>query len=205
MINVCIPVIKRYDLLRDLLVSLKSSSVPFDVWIVDNGHNPEGIQLAAFSIVDEIHVHTPKVPLGIAESWNYFIRRVPEQRVITNDDVTFAPDSLEKMAACPADLVIAEGLGFACFLIRDTCVQKIGLFDERISPGYGYYEDEDYLQRIDGRGTRTPSAIMTNVETGIKHYKSATLKGSSHEEVLEHHRRFKIAQKNYAEKWGITF
>jgi GT2 family glycosyltransferase len=205
MINVCIPIIKRYDLLRDLLESLRLSTSPCEVWIIDNGHNEDGIHMAAYGYMASLKVHRPTRPLGIAESWNWFLKNVPEERIITNDDVTFAPRSLEKMSQCPADIVIAEGLGFACFLIRDTCVQKIGYFDEEISPGYGYYEDEDYLQRLDGRGTKPPAAIMTNVDAGVKHYKSATLKASSHEELLEHHRRFKIAQKNYADKWGVTF
>jgi GT2 family glycosyltransferase len=130
---------------------------------------------------------------------------VPEERVICNDDVTFASGSLGCLSETPADIVFAEGLGFACFLIRDTCVQKLGLFDEAISPGYGYYEDEDYLQRIDGRGTRARAVVMETVEANIGHVKSATLKALSHEELLEHHRKFKIAQQNYAEKWGVTF
>jgi hypothetical protein len=35
------------------------------------------------------------------------------------------------------------------------------------------------------------------------HLKSQTLLASSHDEILEHHRRFKIAQANYARKWHL--
>ena len=142
--------------------------------------------------------------MSVAESWNWFIQNVPEERVIANDDVEFAPDSLEKLVAADADLVWA-GCGFSCFLLRDSCVRKVGLFDEAISPGYAYYEDEDYLQRIDGRGTRPAVVRLANVDCGVVHKQSQTLKVASPEGMAEHHRKFRIAQKNYMQKWGISY
>lgn len=202
MLNVCIPVLKRYDLLRNLLASLQFSTLkPECVYIINNGRDVARIKSALSACAVPFVVETPERPMGVAESWNWFLDNVPEERVITNDDVLFAPDSLEKIAACESDLVWASG--FSCFLIRDACVEKLGRFDEDISPGYGYYEDEDYLQRLDGRGTRGRSATAENVEAGVVHLKSQTLQASTHEEILEHHRRFKIAQGNYIKKWHL--
>ena len=204
MINICVPVLKRYDLLYGMLVSLSSSEVePSAVYIIDNGQDAERIEKATGSFFFPIIVHTPQTPYGIAESWNWFIDHVREERVIVNDDILFAPGSLGKLIASKADLVWAEGCGFSCFVLRDECVRKIGKFDETISPGYGYYEDEDYLQRLDGRGTRAPSAVAENVACGVRHLKSQTLQAASHEELLEHHRKFKIAQANYIKKWHL--
>jgi GT2 family glycosyltransferase len=205
MINVCVPVLKRYDLLRDMLRSLQASTVTPDfVYVIDNGRDPERLRLALGEVAFPTIIHRPEQrSLGVAESWNWFIQNVPEQRVIVNDDVEFAPWSLAKLLASKADIVWAAGVGFSCYVLRDSCVQKIGLFDEDISPGYGYYEDEDYLQRLDGHGTRAPSAIAENVDCGVKHYHSATLKAASHTELLEHHRRFKVAQMNYIKKWHL--
>lgn len=203
MLNICIPVLKRYDLLRELLQSLEHSTArPDRVCIVNNGRNVPVLRQAVDGISLQLAVLTPKAPLGVAASWNYFVRTIPEERVIANDDILFAPTSLEQMLASTADLVWASG--FSCFLLRDACVKKLGLFDETISPNYGYYEDDDYLQRLDGRGTRAPSAIAENVDCGVVHRHSSTLKASTHHEVLEHHRRFKIAQANYMKKWGLT-
>jgi hypothetical protein len=204
MIHVCVPVLKRYDLLREMLLSLERSTVrPEWVYVIDNGMDVNRLSVALASIVIPVVTHHPQQPLGIAESSNWFLQNVPEDRIITNDDIVFAPDSLEKLVAADVDLAWATGCGFACFLIRDSCVAKIGLFDEDISPGYGYYEDEDYLQRLDGRGTREPSARAMNVECGVFHHHSSTLKVASHVETLEHHRKFMIAQTNYIKKWHL--
>lgn len=202
MINVCVPVLRRYDLLRGMVQSCLAGTVrPECYYIVDNGQNGRRLMeaLGDFDIV--ARVHTPKKPLGVAESWNWFIRHVPEERVIANDDILFGPDSLRQMVASRASLVWASG--FSCFLLRDECVAKLGTFDEEISPGYGYYEDDDYLQRLDGRGTRERATTAENVDCGVRHLKSQTLVAASHQEKLEHHRRFKIAQTNYAKKWSL--
>jgi hypothetical protein len=204
MINVCVPVLKRYDLLRDLILSCQAGSVrPDGYYILDNGRDMKRLTNALGDLDIVIRVHTPKQAMSVAASWNWFIAHVPEERVLVNDDIVLGPNSLELLTASKADLVWAGGCGFSCFLLRDACVAKLGLFDETISPGYAYYEDEDYLQRLDGRGTREPSAVAVEVECGAMHRKSATLQVASHKEILEHHRRFKIAQANYAKKWHL--
>lgn len=205
MINVCVPVLRRYDLLRELLRSLEGSTAPVDmVWVFDNGGDEKRMEAATREALVPVEVHRPIEPVGLAVAWNWFLRNVPEERIISNDDIKFKPDSVGKIVAAKGDLVWA-GFGFSCFLIRDACVEKIGYFDEDISPGYAYYEDEDYLQRLDGRGTREPSAVATNVDAGLVHAHSATLRAATHEQLMEHHRRFKIAQGNYARKWGVRF
>lgn len=204
MINICVPVLRRYDLLREMVKSCLSSNVrPDAYYIVDNGRNQAKLMEALGDFDISVKLHTPERPRGIAWCWNWFIDKVGEERVIVNDDVLFGPSSLEQLVASKADLVWAKGCGFSCFVLRDSCVEKLGRFDETISPDYGYYEDEDYLQRLDGRGTRTPSAIAEEVDAGVMHLKSATLRSASHEEILEHHRLFKLAQANYAKKWGL--
>lgn len=205
MIHVCVPVLRRYDKLRELVLSLAQSTVrPDAIYVIDNGQSPD--RMNAVSEVTSIPfiTHTPKKPLGVAESWNWFINNVDEERVIANDDIVFAPQSLGALVASKADLVWSAGEGFSCFVIRDSCIDKLGLFDEEISPGYGYYEDDDYLQRLDGRGTKPRMAVAENVQTGIKHDRSSTLRAASHEEILKHHQKFKIAQSNYMKKWGLT-
>lgn len=206
MINVCVPTLRRYDLLKKLVESLGPSTVrPDAIYIVDNGQDQDGrLRKVIEATTIPIFTYTPCKPMGVAESWNWFLDNVPEERVIANDDITFATESLEKLVACPADLVWASGIGFSCFVIRNSCVEKLGRFDETISPGYGYYEDEDYLQRLDGRGTKPRQATAENVDCGVKHLKSSTLLAASHKQILEHHRKFKIAQNNYMKKWGLT-
>lgn len=203
-VNVCVPVLRRYDLLREMVRSCEAGMVkPDQYYIVDNGQNGRRLMEALGDFDIDAKVHTPKHPLSVAQSWNWFIKRVPEERVIVNDDITFAPHSLGLLLQSKADLVWAKGCGFACFVMRDACVEKLGTFDESISPGYAYYEDDDYLQRLDGRGTRAPSAVAEEVDADVFHLNSGTLKAASHEEILAHHSRFKAAQANYAKKWHV--
>lgn len=203
MINICVPVLRRYDLLQKLAASLAASTVPVDrLWVFDNGRDKARLDHALRETPISAFVERPAEPVGLAVAWNWFLANVPEERIISNDDIQFRPDSVEKIVGTPGDLVWA-GYGFSCFLMRDECVRKVGYFDESISPGYAYYEDEDYLQRLDGRGTRAPSAVAANVDAGLVHAHSATLKAATHEEILEHHRKFKIAQGNYIKKWHL--
>lgn len=203
MINVCVPVLNRYDLLRELLLSLAESDVlPSAVHIVDNGRDQGelGAAIADVERVFHIEVFVPRKAMGLAESWNWFMRNVPEQRLIVNDDITFAPESIEKILSTKGLFVspIARTNAFSCFLISQECYDRTGEFDESISPGYAYFEDCDYAQRMDAIGIQ-----ITSVEdTGIVHTGSQTIKIFDYEKTIEHHRRFKVARANFFKKWG---
>ena len=202
MVSVCIPVLRRYDLLWKLLKSLEKSTLkPECVHIIDNGMNDAKIVHAIDGTTGlHIRVQTPNKPMGVAESWNWFIKNVPEERVISNDDVTFAPGSLQAMVDTPGDFVSSlaeEHNAFSCFLLRDSCVKTVGLFDETISPGYGYFEDCDYGERMLIAGVE-----LNGVQCGVKHLQSQTLRAATAMEMNVHHRKFLIAQNNYIKKWG---
>ena len=205
-VHVCVPVLRRYDLLKRLLASLdKSTLPPAEVYIIDNGANASALVDATFDYRGGLSTYEPGRNLGVAKSWNWFIDNVPEERVILNDDLELGPAALSTLASQDGDIVFAKDQGFSCFLLRDSCVEKIGVFDESISPGYGYYEDDDYLQRIDGKGTRTPSVVTCDVAVDLAHERSSTLKAKfAAGEEGDHHRRFHIARANYMAKWRIA-
>lgn len=189
--------------MRALAESLNRSTWPVSLVVLDNGKDKRRAELAISTFKNVSKIVEPAEPLGVAASWNWFIDNVPEERIICNDDVTFGPTAVHDLVMTSSDLALVSGLGFACYLIRDSCVEIVGKFDEEISPGYGYYEDEDYLQRIDGRGTRARMITMEDVPCDMKHTHSGTLKAATAFEIEEHHRRFKIAQHNYMKKWGL--
>ena len=168
--------------------------MPDKIAIVNNGRQPiESLCLANV----KFDVFTPKENLGVAASWNWFLANLEGDKVICNDDVEFAPDSLAILQAQKEGLVISAEAGFSCFLLREKLVEQIGYFDEELSPGYGYYEDEDYHVRV----------IQANIgycvaECGVKHLKSMTLRAADHDETLDHHRRFVLAGRNFLKKWG---
>jgi hypothetical protein len=196
MIHVCVPVLNRYDLLRDLLASCQHADM---VYIINNGRDIQRLNKALSACpTHRFWVHLPTKPLGLAESWNWFLEHVPEERVIVNDDIVFGPSSLQALVETPGDFVCHEGMpAFSCFVLRDSCIEKVGLFDEMISPGYAYFEDLDYSQRMERDG-----AVHTKIDCGVRHIGSQTTAKYTSQQWQMHHQRFVRAQENYIKKWG---
>lgn len=196
----CVPVLNRYDLLGKLMASLALSTVqPAMIYVIDNGNQSERLTESLCITRIPTAIYTPIKPLGLAAAWNWFITNVEEERLIVNDDITFAPESIERLVTTPGDLV--SGLlptnAFSCFVLRDSCVEKVGMFDEWISPGYAYFEDCDYEQRM-----RNEGIDLIGIDCGVYHQGSQTVRAFTGKDVSEHHRRFLIAQTNYLAKWG---
>lgn len=196
--NLCIPVLKRYDLLKRLLLSLQNSTVqPDELYVIDNGRDAAQLRDALKDVAFTTIVKTPHVPMGVAESWNWFIDNTLDERFIVNDDIEFGPTSIEQMLQQQASFVSCT-YGFACFLLRDECVERVGLFDETISPGYAYFEDRDYFNRM-----RDAEIVDIVVECGVQHAQSQTIAVFTPEEKEEHNRKFIIAQENFLKKWQV--
>ena len=203
-VDVCITVLNRYDLLRKCLESLQTVKNRGSVYIIDNGLNHDAMnECIADLTFDPTVINTQR--LGLAESWNLFISCTQDCRVIANDDIEFSVNSLKALTGCPADLVFPQGIGFSCFLLRDSCVEKIGKFDENLSPGFAYFEDCDYINRVERYCKENPSdliAMQDVVDHGILHLKNGTQKAIySADEQLKYKQRYYIAQENFISKW----
>jgi GT2 family glycosyltransferase len=198
-ITIGIPTLNRYDLLSKAIESaLKGSVVPDRILVVDNGGSLPPIG----GIVE---IYRPGYNLGVAGSWNYIIKHTSEHRIIINDDIEFRSSTIEKIINCLNNgpglvmTVLPNLNGFSCFAIKDSFVEKIGYFDEEISPGYAYYEDNDYVRRIVLAGLSF-EVVTSGAEA--THATSSTLKAFTLEQRMEHDRKFHLAQKNYMRKWG---
>lgn len=204
MINVCVVTFNRYDLLRKLLLSLQVSTLrPTSIWIVDNGRNAEKMLEATEGIPDAfvvpIHPDEGHEQVSQAAAFNWFLKNVPEERVISNDDVVFASDSLQIFADTPGDVVVNQYHG--CMLIRDSCIEKIGYYDETISPGYLFFEDCDYFHRMHLAGIE-PTLVDTHAVHGVEQKGSQSIQAFTEDQWNRHHPRFLRAQANYVAKWG---
>ena len=200
-VHVGVPVLRRYDLLRLMLLSAAAGTVkPDKVWIIDNGRRHDRVHEAIVGLPFPIDVCEPPLSMGVAESWNYLIGEMPEERIITNDDIVFTADAIEQMVNTPGDLVF--GHGYSCYLLRDSAVQKVGTFDEKISPGYAYWEDIDYDMRVRQFTEGGGQWLQQNAPCTVLHAGSQTNEAASPEEIQDHHRKFEIAKANIIAKYA---
>jgi hypothetical protein len=198
MINLCIPTLNQYQLMIELMVSADKGNVPPDkFYVFDNGGKLEPVD-------KRVTIYKAPCNLGVAKSWNWFINNVPDIRIISNDDLVFGPETIANMSNAILDGAEFVGLDnisglnlFSLFAITDKCVEKVGLFDEDISPNYAYFEDNDYHRRMNLLGVKT-----TYVKGDVIHVGSATLKSYTPEELEQHHQKFRRAKANYILKWG---
>ena len=222
-LSLCIPVLNRYDCLRTLLLSLHTirrarRMLPTSLHLVNNGRNPHKLREALTVLpgeVEQVGIYTPHVALGLAASWNFFLRYAPPPWLICNDDVTFSAESIDRVLTTPGDFVsplAGTCAAFSCFLwtaqgfdqlLRDEGHKRNewdpGYFDEQISPGYAYFEDNDYAERLKRAGIP-----ITGVDAGVEHAGSQTLQMYTKAELAAHHQKFEIAKANFRAKWGFV-
>ena len=194
-ITVCITVYNRYDLLANLRRSLEASTIRPNVLVCDMGQQPAQLADAMGSMPYGMSDYRGRC---LATSWNWFIAHTDEDRIIVCEDFELAPDSIAKMVLTPGPFVgtLRADYCFGCFIIRQACIEQVGLFDEALSPNYVYFEDSDYMYRMKLAGV--PIAVVD----GVTHVGQGTLVAYSPEEMADHHRKFLIAQANYIAKWG---
>lgn len=147
--------------------------------------------------VEEIRVcHLPS-NLGVGGAWNLIIKSylMSPYWIICNNDVAFTPGFLKEMVdkiknndveiAWPPSVnhnYTQNGLGsFECFLIKDSVVQKCGLFDENLYPAY--CEDCDYLVKIKSNNIKSEFVYSSFYHGETESYEtgSQTLKSESSE------------------------
>lgn len=201
---VCTMVYNRHDMLRGLLVSLRASTrQPDGVYIIDHSYDTLKVETAVSGALPDVPIHIITLEdSGCGHAANWLIKNVPDDRIGCGDDFEFAPDAIQRMCDTEGDFIVPDVAvnACACALIRNSLFDKIGLFDEKISPGYLYYEDVDLLRRMKLAGawlTTAKGAIVTHVNGGSQSHRSL-----SKEEMREHHKKFIRAKLNYEHKWG---
>jgi GT2 family glycosyltransferase len=208
MINICVPTLKRYDTLWEMLRTIEAGTIKPDFYyILDNGGQIRDQKVKAPPDViprRNCYVMYPPENLGVAASWNWFLANVPAIRIVCNDDLTFFEDTIETLVAGLDDDHVCYPAGnpstnsFSCYVLPDKIRDAIGGFDEEISPGYAYYEDNDYHLRM----LKVGYDLKGIPDSRLGHVGSATLKAYTPEEMEAHHRKFFRAKINYVRKWG---
>ena len=101
--------------------------------------------------VSRIHITHMPTNIGCSGAWNLIIKSflMAPWWIISNHDVSYEPGFLQEMhdeAQDPLVGTVHGNQGWDIFLIKDWMVQKYGLFDENLYPGY--CEDMDYGMRF---------------------------------------------------------
>ncbi len=205
-VNLCIPTLNRYDLLMKCIESAEAGTLkPSHYFIIDNGTKlnfSEFTNIFSKEIADKIVLIKVKHNVGVAKSWNWFFNNVEDEILISNDDIEFYEDSIEKlMDGYDENFTIypAEGAtSFALMAYPRKIINDVGQFDETLSPFYAYFEDNDYHWRMRLKGYN----IKDIAGCRVKHENSGTLKKFTPLEMRMHHEKFRLAQYNYFQKWG---
>lgn len=136
-----------------------SIDYPVDDFVVfnNNGRGMINRELDALHDMENIYVkkvHVCHLPsnIGCSGAWNLIIKTFMNAPwwIISNHDVMFEPGFLQEMCQHCQDpdvgTVHGAGGGWDIFALKDWMVQKYGLFDENLYPGY--CEDMDYGMRF---------------------------------------------------------
>lgn len=207
----CVPVLNQFDLLHKCILSALEGTVrPELIVILDNSAGKLQLEI---DIDVDINLYIPPANLGVAASFNFFLRlgyeQYPDKDVlIANDDLIFAPNTIElfqrAMREYPDELIYCTGGGtleplnaFSLFSARPKrLIETVGYFETIY---YSYYEDNDMVRRMNSLGYELFRIQGCSV---AEHIGSATLKAYTPDEELEHHRMFAEGTQAYIRKWG---
>jgi GT2 family glycosyltransferase len=199
------PTLRRYDLLQKLVESAEAGErKPDGYYFVDNGGDlVSQMSRGAIRLPGNAYVETPGRHVGVAGAWNRCLRASGDYTIITNDDVTMHPRTIaalvEAAESSDAEFLYPEfnpGAMFCVFLLKQSCVDRIGGFDEAFHPAY--FEDNDYHRRMKLAGVK--EKCVSGI--GYDHVGSATLKTFSGPELAKHHEQFRRNREYYMRKWG---
>lgn len=195
-VTLAIPTYRRFDLAAACVASAQAGTRPPDrVLVIDNsgGQCPP---IAGAAVV------LGRQPQSVARAWNDAVRRTGgDWLILANDDVQFAPDTIERLVAAAETLPEAgivsavAGERFCCYLLRWAAYQEVGPFDEQFAPAY--FEDNDYARRLVLAGWELAVA-----PSAVQHAGSQTIASYAGAEAEAHHRAFRLNEARFVAKWG---
>jgi len=182
-----VPILANPALLIEMLASI-DVEVGRTI-VIDNG--------GVVGDLPSVEVFRPGRNLGVAASWNFIMREVPEAPwwAFAGFDIIFAPGDLRRLTDHMEKLGgVALLGGFSAFGIDHAAVERAGWFDENFHPAY--FEDNDYDYRCQLAGVP-----LAGLPAGLSHKVSSTLEANPGYS-RQNGRTFPLNAHYYRMKWG---
>jgi len=158
---------------------LMSIDYPVDTFVIIN-NNGKGdldeelnlLQKIKHKYVKNIKVCHLPANIGCSGAWNLIIKcfMMSPYWIIVNDDVAFDKGFLKEMvetAKSNPDVGVIHGNSgdfdvgsWDLFLIKDSVIEELGLFDENLYPAY--CEDADYIMRMINTSAKKITSLKSN-------------------------------------------
>lgn len=210
-------------LLYKALPSILTQTIPVRIFAINNGSKDN----TAFVLKElgNDHVVVNCYPqLGVAGAWNYglsylFEKMGADKVLVLNQDIQVRPDTYEQLRGENAPFISAvstmdvqklhdipewhPGQGrrphpdFSCYLISDSCYERVGPFDEGFHPAW--FEDNDYHIRAARAGIE-----LACVDLPFYHYAAGTVKtASDYDRAHYYDVGFRKSRDRFQAKWGV--
>lgn len=190
-----IPTLTRFDLLAQCVASALAGTVPPSRVVVIDNSGGQCPPIAGAEII------LGRQPQSVAKAWNDAAQLARGDLVLSNDDITFAPDTIARMLEVaheePRAAIVSpiEGQRFSLFWLRWVAYVDIGPFDEAFE--VAYFEDNDWARRSVLAGWILPVA-----PSAVSHVGSATIAGYRGERAQRQHEAYRANEHYYVRKWG---
>lgn len=211
------------QLTKAAVESIFRQDIPTALYVVDNGSTDGTVDflMSAHKRNPQIEgdygmdaVWTPKPPLGVSAGWNsglaaIFLRH--SHCLVVNNDVVLRPDCYRELLADGGQFVTAVGVNeiegiqgqfvkavrpnpdFSCFMLRRSCWEKVGPFDESMVL---YASDADMHLRLHAAGITAYTIGMP-----FYHVASGTLKTASAHDNLSIRAQADRDRETFERKW----
>jgi GT2 family glycosyltransferase len=154
---------------------------------------------------------------SVSQGWNRGLRFVFGMEpcaLVVNNDVLLRPDTYRLLVEDGGGFVTGTGVDnpeqmegdpvpsnkrphpdFSCFLIRKTCYEKVGPFNEEYAGGYA--EDSEYHVRMHRAGIRAESLCLP-----FLHYACGTIKSATPSEAKAIGERAEANRERFRKQFG---
>lgn len=220
MTPVLIPIINGRELTRNCINSVLAQDVPCEAFVLDNGATDGSGEMLRAWADDRIHYIAARKP-SVAASWNFGLKWLFAQGhaavLVLNNDTELRPDTVRWLMADGGPFVTAVGAvekekieppyippdpskkrdhpDHSCFLIRKSCYEAIGGFDEEYEGGY--VEDAEWHLSMYRAGI--PAVCL---ELPFWHLGAGTIKNSDPEMMREIQLRADHNRSRFKERHG---